>query len=58
MPSYQPKIKIGKYPDKCRKCKRKKPLKDLIITGIDESNYAITRNATNNPICRECLLTE
>jgi hypothetical protein len=56
MPSYQPRIKTQKIIDKCRVCGQKTPLKDLIITGIDADNYAITMNACKNPICRKCLL--
>jgi hypothetical protein len=55
MPTFQPKIRNIKSSDKCRECKQKTDPKDLIITGIDESNYSITKNACKNPICRKCL---
>ena len=56
MPSYQPRMRISKIIDKCRVCNQKTDLKDLLITGLDESNYSITKNACNNPICRNCFI--
>jgi len=55
MPSYQPRIRFTKPVEICSKCKKKTPLVDLFIAGIDESNYAITQQACKNPICRDCL---
>lgn len=55
MPSYQPKIRNIKVPNKCSKCGVKNEEKDLFIIGIDESNYAITQTACRYPICRKCL---
>lgn len=52
---YSPKVRYSKPVDKCRECKQKTPLKDLIITGIDENNWKITQNASKNPICKKCL---
>jgi len=54
MPSYQPKVRI-KNVDICRVCKKKTNAKDLLIDGIDGNNYSITKQACENPICRDCL---
>jgi len=55
MPSYQPKIKYQKIIDRCSVCKRKRPLNELFIIGIDESNFSITQNACKHLVCKDCL---
>lgn len=57
MPTYQPKVSTKHKDYPCRKCGKKETevgSSNMFITGIDENNAAITKQAVMRPICRDC----
>lgn len=58
MPTYQPKVSTRHKDHPCRVCGKKEKevgACNMYITGIDEANASITKQAIKNPICRSCF---